>query len=90
MAKTGNSIFGEQIDFIIITETGKVIALDAKMSAHTARPITIPPSFKKLFKDVSEIILISFTGQNLHLSEECRLVPLSALYDFLANIEPNI
>lgn len=81
---------GEEIDFLIITKSGKVIALDAKMSMQSTRPIVIPASFKKLFPKVKQIMLVTFMGQRIALSEECQAVPIEALHDFLASVESSI
>jgi len=78
---------GEEIDFLIITQSGTVIALDAKMSAQTTRPITLPNSFKKLFPEVRQIVLVTFTGSMLQLSTECLVVPVENLHDFLVKID---
>ncbi len=77
---------GEEIDFLIITETGTVIALDAKMSVQNTQPAKLPRSFKKLFPQVKHLTLITFGGAKLQLSSECRAVPLEMLHDFLQTL----
>ncbi len=78
---------GEEIDFLIVTSSGKVIALDAKMSIQNVHPITRPSAFKKLFPEVSKIILVTFGGETIQLSSECCAVPLTALHDFLVSCD---
>lgn len=74
---------GEEIDFLIVTKSGEIIALDAKMSMQNTQPIKLPASFKKLFPQVNHIILITFGGEKIQLSKECLVVPISQLHEFL-------
>lgn len=74
---------GEEIDFLIFTSTGEVLALDAKMSLQTTQPVRIPPQFKKLFPEVKQIVLVTFGGPKIQLSHECLAVPVSELHDML-------
>jgi len=76
----------EEIDFLIITNSGKVIALDAKMSMQNIQPEKLPASFKKMFPQVEHIILVTFGGQRIQLSQECIAVPIGMLHDFLLEI----
>ncbi len=78
---------GEEIDFIIITSSGQVFALDAKMSLQSTQAIKIPPSFNKLFPQVTQIIVVTFGGQSLQLSTECMSLPITKLHDFLCDID---
>lgn len=77
---------GEEIDFLIMTPSGEVLALDAKMRMQTAQPAKLPPGFKKLFPAVRQIIWVTFGEQRLQLSEECLAVPIGQLYDFLMEV----
>ncbi len=77
---------GEEVDFIIVTQSGEVIALDAKMSMHAVQPLKLPPSFKKTFPQVKQIILVTFAGHSMPLSKECSVVPIAELHDFLLAI----
>jgi len=75
---------GEEIDFLIATDSGDTIALDAKMSLQTDTGIQrLPESFKKLFPHVSQIVLVTFGGHRIRLSRECLAVPVEELHDFL-------
>ena len=78
---------GEEIDFLITTASGETFAFDAKMSMQSTRPIALPPSFKKMFPQVKQIILITFMGRKIQLSDECIAIPIEALHDFLAGID---
>lgn len=77
---------GEEIDFLIVTKSGKVIALDAKMSMQNVQPVKLPASFKKLFPNVESIILVTFGGEKLRLSKECIVVPIGQLHEFLLEV----
>jgi hypothetical protein len=74
---------GEEIDFLIITESGEVIALEAKMSTQTVWPVKLPVSFKKLFPRVQQLVLVTFGGSTIQLSSDCLTVPIVELHDFL-------
>lgn len=74
---------GEEIDFLIETGQGRMIALDAKLSIHGADPVPLPPSFSKTFPNVKELILVTYGGKRLQLSKTCHQVPLSELTQFL-------
>ena len=77
---------GEEIDFLIITETGEIIAIEAKMRTQTAEAVKLPPSFKKLFPKVKQLVLVTFGGQIIRLSSECLAVPITELHDFLEKL----
>ncbi len=74
---------GEEIDFLIRTSLGKTIALDAKISSQSTRPLTLPPAFKKMFPETKQLVIVTLTGRALQLSDECKMVPIEALHDFL-------
>lgn len=74
---------GEEIDFLIVKASGDVIALDAKMSMQSIQPVKILPNFKRLFPQVKQLVLVTFGGRRIQLSEECLAVPIAALHDFL-------
>ena len=74
---------GEEIDFLITTDSGDTIALDAKMSLQTTQATRLPESFKKLFPHVGQIVLVTFGGHQIRLSRECLAVPVAELHDFL-------
>lgn len=74
---------GEEIDFLIETEDGTLLALDAKLSIHGADPIPLPASFAKTFPEVKELILVTFGGKKMRLSKSCIQIPLAELTEFL-------
>jgi len=78
---------GEEIDFLIITATGRVVAIDAKMSRQAVQPVNIPAGFKQHFPQVSYMTLVTLGGNKLQLSPSCLVVPIVELHDFLATIE---
>ncbi|MDP3706241.1 MAG: ATP-binding protein [Legionellaceae bacterium] len=78
---------GEEIDFLIITTNGQVLALDAKMSMQALHPVNLPNAFKTLFPQVNQITLVTFGGQSLQLTKNCHTVPLVELYDFLKQFD---
>ncbi|MAZ77649.1 MAG: hypothetical protein CMF39_03120 [Legionellaceae bacterium] len=78
---------GEEIDFLVVTKSGKVIALDAKMSTQQVQPAKLPASFKKMFPQVEHLVLVTFGGTRLQVSKGCLAVPIAHLHDFLLEVE---
>ncbi len=76
---------GEEVDFLIITESGQAIALDAKMSIQGIKPLSIPLQLKKMFPQLQQLVLVTFAGKQLQLSKESIAVPIQHLHDFLLN-----
>lgn len=74
---------GEEIDFIIENARGDILALDAKMSIQATKPVKIPKSFHKVFPKVTQIILVTFGGNRMQLSNECLQLPIYQLKDLL-------
>ena len=74
---------GEEIDFLIVTDFGEILALDAKMSLFTTQASKLPASFARLFPHIQKITLVTFGGQRMQLTRECQAVPVSELHDFL-------
>ncbi len=77
---------GEEIDFVIKTETGKIIAMDAKLGIHSVSPTSLPTSFKKTFPEVEKLYLVSIAGKRQALSKNCEQIPISELTEFLLGI----
>ncbi|HLD16509.1 MAG TPA: ATP-binding protein [Coxiellaceae bacterium] len=76
---------GEEIDFLIITKSGTVLAFDSKMSMQNVQPEKLPASFKKTFPSVEKLVLVTFGGKSIQLSKECLVVPVAQLHEFLMN-----
>ena len=74
---------GEEIDFLIMTDFGEILALDAKISLHTTQAGKLPASVARLFPTVQKITLVTFGGHRMHVTRECLAVPVSELHDFL-------
>ncbi len=77
---------GEEIDFLIITASGAVVALDAKMSVQALQPFPLPRLFRTIFPATRQMVLVTYGGERLRLSQECLAVPVSGLVDFLEEI----
>ena len=57
----GRTREGEEIGFLIVTDSGDTIALDARMNlCRRHRRPRLPESFKRLFPHVSQIVLVTF------------------------------
>lgn len=77
---------GEEVDFIIETEKGEVLALDAKLGIHGVEPVKIPPGLAKAFPQLDQIIVVSYNGRKSSLSKNCLQVSISELTEFLLSI----
>lgn len=74
---------GEEVDFIIENEKGEILALDAKLGIMSIEPIKIPSNLKKTFPNLNQIVIVSYDGKKLKLSNECLQVPIKELTKFL-------
>ena len=74
---------GEEIDFIIDNGKGDILALDAKLSVHGANPIPIPSGLRKTFPHLKSLVLVTYQGKKLQLSQECLQVPVAELTKYL-------
>jgi hypothetical protein len=74
---------GEEIDFVLKTSSGEMLALDAKMGIHSVAPIALPAEFKKSLPDIKKIHVISLGGKRQTLSDSCEQIPIAELAEFL-------
>lgn len=74
---------GEEVDFIIQNDKDKVLAIEVKLSIHSAEPVLIPSSLLRTFPDLKQIILVTFNGKRHWLSKNCLQIPLSDLTEYL-------
>ena len=74
---------GEEIDFIIKTESGNMLALDAKLGIHSVAPTVLPPSFRKMAPEVEKLYIVSIGGQRQILRADCEQIPIAELSRFL-------
>lgn len=74
---------GEEVDFIIDNGKGGILALDAKLSIHSAESIPLPSALSNTFPNLKHTILVTYDGKKHWLSKQCLQIPLSELTDFL-------
>jgi predicted AAA+ superfamily ATPase len=75
---------GEEVDFIIETDKGHVLAIDAKMGIHSVKSTPLPPAFVKQFgTKVKELIIVSLAEQSRQLGPGCLQLPLTQLTAYL-------
>lgn len=77
----------QEIDFLIETARGDVIALDAKLGVHGAQPITLPKAIKAYFPNIKEIGVVTLGGEAVLLNQHCRQIPLQDLTQFLLSFD---
>ncbi|MES2662421.1 MAG: ATP-binding protein [Pseudomonadota bacterium] len=78
---------GEEIDFLIKTTSGEIIALDAKLGIHSVSPINLPFSFLKDFPKIKKIYIVSIGGKRQILSQSCEQIPITELTNFLKDFK---
>ena len=77
---------GEEIDFIIQTLSGEVIALDARMRMNPTQAAKLSPGLTKVFPQVKQLILVTFGGEKFQSSPDCMAIPLAGLADFFLTL----
>lgn len=78
----------EEIDFVIKTAAGNIHAFEAKLSMQrTLRSLSYPASFKKTFLPKNPLIVVTFGGNVLQVSSECKVIPIADLHHYLQQIE---
>lgn len=78
---------GEEIDFVIKTSSGSIHAFEAKLAIQNIpHAIHYPASFQKHFNVPTPLVVVTFGGKSLQLSESCKIIPIAALHDYLINI----
>jgi hypothetical protein len=74
---------GEQVDFLLKTANNRFYAFEAKLALQTIPvAVRLPNSFNKQFTDIP-LILVTFGGRQLELSDRCLVVPIAQLHDYL-------
>lgn len=74
---------GEEVDFIVEDSRKKVLALEAKLAVQSVPNVALPPSFKKIFPQVSMLGVVTFAGEKKKLGQESLQIPLVQLRDYL-------
>ena len=77
---------GDEIDFIIKTDTNKIIAIDAKLGIHSVSAVSLPPAFKKECPESTVFYLVSIGGKRQKLSNFCEQIPITQLPHFLLEL----
>ncbi len=80
---------GEEVDFLIENGKGDWLALDAKLSIHGARAVSLPPSLKRTLPQVKQMILVTYDHKKLQLSKDCLQLPIAELTKFLLQWDPS-
>jgi len=74
---------GEEVDFVIETNKGQILAVEAKMGIHSVKPYPLPAAFKKHF-GAKELVIVSLAEKQLRLGPQCLQVPITQLAEYLA------
>ncbi|CAN5443516.1 ATP-binding protein [soil metagenome] len=78
---------GEEVDLIIKTAPHTLHAFEIKLAIHgIKKAIAYPAAFKKQFAPKGPLTIISYGGQSLKLSDECNILPLAELHDYLLQL----
>lgn len=77
----------EEIDFILQTSKNKIYAFEVKLAIQgIATAINYPSAFKKHFSLQTPLIVVTFGGKRLQLSENCQVVPIATLHGYLEKL----
>lgn len=78
---------GEELDFVIKTSESSIHAFEAKLAIQALpEAIAYPPAFKSHFAPENPLVVVTFGGRKLALSKECLTIPITELYDYLAQL----
>lgn len=78
---------GEEVDFVLKTEKGKIYAFEAKCSMQkTPEAITYPPAFEKHFAPTTPLVIVTFGGRPIKLSSHCSILPIAELFHYLRTL----
>ena len=78
---------GEEIDFILVTDDHTIYTFEAKLSMQgTPQKITFPPTFQKHFSPKHPLIIVTYGGKKIKLSQHCYTLPITELHDYLLKI----
>lgn len=79
---------GDEVDFLLETSKNNYHAFEAKLALQgMPEQILYPRKFQKEFQLKNPLVIITFGGKKLNLSEECVSVPIALLHDYLSGIE---
>ena len=72
-----------------LTKAPKLYFLDTglKVSSAKARNVNLPKSFVKTFPEVKHLYVVIFSGKRLQAYEQCTMIPIAELHDFLCEQE---
>ncbi len=78
---------GEEIDFILKTNTNNFHAFEAKLAIQNVPIMTsYPPAFHKHFSPTTPLAVVTFGGKKLKVSEQCLVLPIAELHDYLQEL----
>jgi predicted AAA+ superfamily ATPase len=78
---------GEEVDFVIETDKGQLLAIDAKMGIHSVKPTSLPPTFVKHFGEkAKELVIVSLGEKQRRLGPHCLQVPITKLTAYLRQL----
>ena len=79
---------GEEIDFVLETSKNKIHTFEAKLAIQNIpKVVHHPSSFQKQFSSDIPLIIVTFEGRKLKLSEHCWVLPIAELHDYLKKLE---
>jgi predicted AAA+ superfamily ATPase len=78
---------GEEVDFVLKTAQDSVHAFEVKLAIQNIpNSVHYPPNFRKLFSPKNPLVIITFGGRRLKLSEHCMVLPIADLHAYLEEI----
>lgn len=78
---------GQEIDIILRTANHTIHAFEVKFAIHgVSKAIHYPPAFQKQFTPKMPLVVVTSGGIRLQLSEQCIVLPIFELHDYLGGI----
>ncbi len=78
---------GEELDFILKTSENTQEIFEVKLAVqNTPTNLAYPKAFQKLFAPKKPLILVTFGGKKMQLSQQCMVLPVAQLHDYLADL----
>lgn len=78
---------GEEVDFVLKTSQDSIHAIEVKLAIQNLpKKINYPTSFQKYFSPKNPLVIVTFGGRRLKLSDYTLVVPITELHDYLKEI----
>jgi predicted AAA+ superfamily ATPase len=74
---------GEEVDFLVQSPIGKIVAIEVKMSMSAASKLVLPEGLKKAFPELKKLSVVTYAGSQKKINTDCVQIPITELKDYL-------